>query len=70
MEFYPEHVELEYRLAGLYFQLNQEEKGVVHLMNGLNSEPEYTIILEELFPAVFTMKRVKEIINKHKNPSI
>lgn len=70
LEFYPDHVELEYRLAGLYFQLNQEEKGSVHLKNGLNSEPEYTMIIEELFPTVFTMKRVKEIINKHKNPSV
>ena len=31
VEFYPENAELEYRLAGLYFLLNENDKGTFHL---------------------------------------
>ncbi|MBT0608507.1 tetratricopeptide repeat protein [Aequorivita echinoideorum] len=70
LEFYPEHPEVEYRLAGLYFTLNQNERGVFHLKNALKAEPDYIMIIEELFPSVFEMKIVKEIIDKHENPSL
>ena len=70
LEFYPEHAEVEYRLSGCYFTLGESEKGAFHLKNALKSEAEYIMIIEELFPSVFMMKTVKEIINKHKNPSL
>ncbi len=68
-EFYPESAEIEFRLAGVYFYLAEENKAEYHLKNGLHFEPEFTLILEELFPAVFKMKLVKEIIKEHRNPS-
>ena len=70
LEFYPELAEIEYRLAGLYFFMSEAEKGEFHLKNALKSESEYIMIIEELFPSVFKLKVVQEIINKHKNPSL
>jgi tetratricopeptide (TPR) repeat protein len=68
-EFYSECAEIEYRLAGVYYYLADDVKGEYHLKNGLHFEPEFAMILEELFPAVFKMNSVKEIIKKHENPS-
>jgi len=70
LEFYPESAEIEFRLSGLFYFLNEEEKGEFHLMNALNLEPEYTLIIEELFPSVYKKKTVQQIIKKHKNPSL
>ena len=66
-EFYPETAEIEFRLAGLYFTLHELEKGQFHLHNGLKLDFEYYIIIEELFPKVFSGSRVKNIIKSHKN---
>ncbi|MAP53404.1 tetratricopeptide repeat protein [Altibacter sp.] len=65
MEFYPENAEIEYRLAGLFYYLNEDNKGEFHLKNALSHDPEYILIIEELFPTVFQNKRVKEIIKSH-----
>ena len=61
-EFYPDTAEIEYRLSGLHFLLNEGEKGYFHLNNGLKIDPEYHIIIEELFPMVFQRKSVKDVI--------
>ena len=66
-EFYPECAEIEYRLAGVYYYLAEDIKGEYHLKNGLSFEPEFAMILEELFPSVFIMKSVKEIIKEYEN---
>lgn len=63
LEFYPDTAEIEFRLAGLFFKINQGEKGYFHLNNGLKIDAEYYIIIEELFPAVFKRKSIKQIIN-------
>lgn len=52
-EFYPESAEIEFRLAGLYFNTAEITDGVFHLKNALDIEPDYIIILEEIFPQVF-----------------
>ncbi len=70
LEFYPRNAEIEYRLSGLYFSLREGSKGEFYLKNALNSEPEYLMIIEEIFPLVFRMKKVKQIIAQHKNPSL
>ena len=69
-EFYSESAEIEYRLAGVYYYLADDIKGEYHLKNGLLFEPEFAMILEELFPPVFKLKSVKEIIKKHEKPSL
>lgn len=63
-EFYPENAEIEFRLAGLYFQLIETEKATYHLKNGLRFDAEQIIILEELFPEVYESLRVKKMISK------
>lgn len=70
LEFYPTNPEVEYRLSGLHFSLKDETKGEFHLKNALKSEPEFIMIIEEIFPLVFRMKKVKQIIAQHKNPSL
>ena len=62
VEFYPENPEIEFRLAGLYFTLGDDLKGHFHLENALGIEPEYEIILEELFPYAYAKKTVQEKI--------
>lgn len=69
MEFYPDTAEVEYRLAGLHFYLNQGEKAYFHLENALKIDPEYYIIIEELFPDVFERKSVQKLINAYNQPS-
>ncbi|WP_298894771.1 tetratricopeptide repeat protein [uncultured Psychroserpens sp.] len=61
-EFYPETAELEFRLAGLNFTLNQNSKGHYHLKNALLLNHEYEFVLEELFPNVMHRPSVVEMI--------
>lgn len=69
-EFYPENAEIEFRFAGLYNILSEERKAIFHLKNGLKFNREYVIIIEELFPNFYERPSVKQIIEKHKNPSL
>lgn len=66
-DFYPDNAEIEFRLSGLYFSIDKPRKGTHHLKTALSLEPEFLIILEELFPVVYEMKNVKQIITKYKN---
>jgi tetratricopeptide (TPR) repeat protein len=70
LEFYPENAEIEYRLAGLFYHNIEYGKGEFHLKNALKLDPEYLIIIEELFPRVYDLKKVQELIKIHKNPSL
>jgi tetratricopeptide (TPR) repeat protein len=64
-EFFPEEYQIEYRLAGFYFMLNDTEKGTFHLSNALRLNFNNHTILEELFPTVWTIKKVQSLIKKH-----
>ncbi len=68
-EFYPENAELEYRLCGLYYFLNKNDKGVYHLENALKIDVEYSLILEVLFPSVYEQDNVQNIIGKYRKTS-
>lgn len=65
VEFYPENAELEYRLAGLYFSTNENNKGKFHLKNGLKYNDEFSFIIDELFPEVSNKILVKSIIKEN-----
>ncbi len=65
-EFFPEEYEVEYRLAGLYLMLQENEKGIFHLSNGLRLNFQNHTLLEELFPAVWTKRKVQSFISKYK----
>ncbi|EAS19066.1 tetratricopeptide repeat protein [Nonlabens mediterrranea] len=62
LEFYPDDAELEYRLAGAYFKLHNNMKGRFHLQNAFKNDPEFFIIIEELFPDILKMDEVQLII--------
>ena len=63
-DFYPENAEIEFRLAGLYFQLLETEKATYHLRNAMRFDAEQIIVLEELFPEVYESLLVKKLIGK------
>ena len=63
-EYFPEQYEVEYRLAGLYFMLQENEKGVFHLSNGLRLNFKNHTILEELFPIIWDKRVVQSCISK------
>jgi tetratricopeptide (TPR) repeat protein len=65
-EYFPDEYEIEYRLAGLYFILQDTEKGSFHLNNGLRLSFKNRSILEELFPVVWERKMVQDNIAKYK----
>lgn len=64
-ELFPEEYQIEYRLAGFYFMLNDTEKGTFHLSNALRLNFNNHTLLEELFPTVWTIKKVQSLIKKH-----
>ena len=67
-EFYPENAEIEFRLSGLYYKLFEEGKAEYHLTNGLNIDEDHSMILEELFPKIYTRKAVQQLISNHRKP--
>jgi tetratricopeptide (TPR) repeat protein len=64
-EYFPEQYEVEYRLAGMYYMLQQNEKGKIHLNNGLRINAKNRTVLQELFPVVWDKKIVQNVITKH-----
>ncbi|KAA5821915.1 tetratricopeptide repeat protein [Algibacter amylolyticus] len=64
VEFYPENAELEYRLAGLFFVLMENDKGIFHLKNALKHNKDYAFIIDELFPKVSNKLLVKNILKQ------
>ena len=65
-EHFPEEFEIEYRLAGLCFMLNENEKGIFHLSNGLRQNFKKRNIIEKLFPVIWERKIVQDCILKYK----
>ena len=70
IEFYPEHPEIEFRMAGLCFMLHETNKAQFHLVNALHLDSEFVMILEILFPEVYRLKLVQELIQNHQKPSV
>lgn len=66
-EYFPEEYEVEYRLAGLYFMLQDDVKGKFHIENGLRLNFNNHTILEDLFPVIWTRKIVQNAIAKHRD---
>ncbi|MFZ4436546.1 MAG: tetratricopeptide repeat protein [Flavobacterium psychrophilum] len=64
-EYFPEEYEIEYRLAGLNYMLQETEKGQFHLSNGLRLNFNNHTILQELFPVVWLQKKVQNQIKKY-----
>lgn len=65
LEFYPENVEILFRLSGLNYLKGNDIQGRYFLKGALLIDPEFSIILEELFPYPFSKKEVKELLSKY-----
>ena len=65
-EYFPEENEIEYRLAGLYFMIQDKTKAKFHLSNGLRLNFDNYILIEDLFPMIWEEKTVQNYIAKHK----
>ncbi len=65
-EYFPEENEIEYRLAGLYFMVQDTTKAKFHLSNGLRLNLDNYVCIEDLFPVVWEEKTVQNYIAKHK----
>lgn len=63
-EIFPEEYEIEYRLAGLYFLINQTKKATIHLNNGLELNYKNKTVLKDYFPVVWERIEVQKLIAK------
>lgn len=61
LEHYPENAEIMYRLAGVHFDMKFEDKAITYLDAALKKEPEFKIIIEELFPQILLNNSVIQI---------
>ncbi|MGV9003619.1 tetratricopeptide repeat protein [Flavobacterium sp.] len=66
LEYFPDQYQIEYRLAGFHFLLNEEEKGNFHLNNALRLNSKHVTIVKELYPTVWDRTSVQDYISKHK----
>lgn len=69
LDFYPENSELEYRLAALYYIMNEDIKGQYHLSNALHHHFDGYVIASSLFPGIFERQSVKNFITNFKKAS-
>ncbi len=67
---FEESAEINYRLAGLYLTQNQLNKGIEKLKYALKINFDKRIILKELFPTIYKMTLVKDIIENIDNISL
>jgi tetratricopeptide (TPR) repeat protein len=62
-EYFSDEYEIEYRLAGLYFTIDDDKLGTYHLVNALHQNLKKNSILQELFPQIWDNKKVQKLIN-------
>ena len=65
-ETYKDAAEIEYRLSGLSILLNNENKALTHLVNGMELDYDQHIIMKDLFPIVFVNLKVQELLSNYK----
>lgn len=65
-EVYPDEYEIEYRLGGLYYLVNDKKTGKFHLTKGLQLNYENHTLISNYFPIVFEIKEVKKLIETFK----
>jgi tetratricopeptide (TPR) repeat protein len=63
-EFFTDQFQIEYRLAGLYFVIGDDKRGMFHLVNALQQSYKNNTIIQEIFPMVWEMEKVQRLINK------
>lgn len=63
---FPNTVEIEFRLAGLYLLVNDTKLGLFHLKKALSLDSDYVFLLRDLFPAgTFEQQEVQRVLNEY-----
>jgi tetratricopeptide (TPR) repeat protein len=62
---YPNHAEIDYRMGSICFVLGNDKKGIEFLSKALEIDYEYYPIIKELFPAVFELNLVNDLIQEY-----
>lgn len=65
-EFFHDEIELNYRLAGIYYKTDEPDKAEFYLSSALREDSEAARILKKTFPLVYFNPEVQTIISKHK----
>lgn len=55
--------EIEYRMFGVFLQLDDKDAAFIHLKNGLAIDFEFSEVMKELYPGFFKLDEVKDIIS-------
>ncbi|GEM56065.1 hypothetical protein B0A58_00110 [Flavobacterium branchiophilum NBRC 15030 = ATCC 35035] len=66
-EYFPDHCEIEYRLAGLYDQLDCAIETQFHLVNALKIDYKKRSILKKLFPDFYQDEQVQQVFFNFKH---
>jgi len=65
-KLYVDFAEIEYRLSGLYFLIQNQKKGYQYLKNALQIDYEYHQIINELYPTILNKVEVQKLLLKYK----
>lgn len=63
-KLYKDFAEIEYRLSGMNFLLDNNVKGCKYFKNALKYDYEYHHIVKELYPTIFNKEEIQEILKK------
>lgn len=61
-EAHKNFAEIEYRLCGLFYTMDDKENSFLHLKNGLILDYEYKNVIKDLFPIAFDSVEIQKII--------
>ncbi len=64
-DYYDDFAEINYRLSGLYFLTQQKALGLQMLERALKIDYDYHQIIKELYPSVYDLDIVKQLIAKY-----
>lgn len=64
--YFHEIAEIEYRLFGLFMQLDDKDAAYLHLKNGLAIDYNFLEVIKELYPGFFKINEVHSIIENFK----
>lgn len=65
-KMYKDFAEIEYRLSGMNFLLENNTKGCQHFKNALKYDYEYHNVAKELYPTIFDKSEIQELVKKAK----
>ncbi len=65
-KMYKDFAEIEYRLSGMNFLLQNDTSGIRYFKNALKLDYEYHQVIKELYPTIFDKTAIVELLKKNK----